>query len=243
MFSFLYLGNFCTEWEMLINNRVKAILDANRNSLMLLELKFSIGTLGLAAGTLCSALYGMNLKNYIEESDLGFAVVSGICFVTTAIVCAYGLVKLRRVQRVRMWGEGGIQDRYSTRLANHSPGIPSRGGTANWRSDSLDPIWSGLPGEGRAERLRRIRSRLSSQAPAPTALPPSKKPNGRSNNTNRLPREGGVKHESQEQQQRGKQAKNPSPDPGQCTRGSGPASSCEGEGEAAVADAGLGSAR
>ena len=230
---------------MLISNRVKAILDANRNSLMLLELKFSIGTLGLAAGTLCSALYGMNLKNYIEESDLGFAVVSGICFVTTAIVCAYGLVKLRRVQRVRMWGEGGIQDRYSTRLANHPPGIPSRAGTSNWRSDSLDPVWSGLPGEGRAERLRRIRSRLSSQAPNPTALPSSKKPNGRFHNTNRSPREGDVRHEPQEQQpqQRGKPAKNPSPDPGQCNRGSGPASLCEGEGEAAVADAGLGSAR
>lgn len=51
---------------------VKAILDANRNQLMLLEIKFSVGTLGLAGGTLVAGLYGMNLKNFIEESDLAF---------------------------------------------------------------------------------------------------------------------------------------------------------------------------
>lgn len=74
---------------------------------MLLELKFSIGTLGLATGTLISAFYGMNLKNFIEESDLGFLGVSGACLIASGIVCAYALSKLRKVQRVRMWGEGG----------------------------------------------------------------------------------------------------------------------------------------
>src|SRR5262249_40987313 len=33
--------------------------------------------------------------------------------------------------------------------------IGSRG---NWRSDSADPVWAGLPGDGRAERLRRLQS-------------------------------------------------------------------------------------
>lgn len=210
---------------------------------MLLELKFSIGTLGLAAGTLCSALYGMNLKNYIEESDLGFATVSGICFVCTAFVCAYGLVKLRRVQRVRMWGEGGIPDRYATGLANHPYGIPSapRG---NWRSDSLDPIWSSLPGEGRAERLRRIRSRVSSQVPVPAAGVPAAK-----RSSTRPPREGDVKQEPQQQQrQREKPSKVRTPKPDdfeQCNREEpGPASSSSsGASEAAAASAGLGSAR
>lgn len=51
---------------------VKAILDANRNSLMLLELRFSIFTLGIGAGTFVAALYGMNLKNFLEESNIGF---------------------------------------------------------------------------------------------------------------------------------------------------------------------------
>ncbi|KAF2839924.1 cora-domain-containing protein, partial [Patellaria atrata CBS 101060] len=83
---------------------VKAILDANRNSLMLLDLKFSIGTLGLGAGTFVAALYGMNLKNFIEESDLGFWGVSVWCAICTVVVFGYGLSKLRRVQRVSMWG-------------------------------------------------------------------------------------------------------------------------------------------
>ncbi|KAK2779093.1 magnesium ion transporter [Onygenales sp. PD_12] len=143
---------------------VKAILDANRNSLMLLDLKFSIGTLGLAAGTLCSALYGMNLKNFIEESDLGFAGVSAICFVFTAFVCTYGLMKLRKVQRVRMWGEGGsVGDRSIASLGLRACGPPpssssSMAGRGSWRAaDSVDPLWMGQKGESRVDRLRRLR--------------------------------------------------------------------------------------
>ncbi|KAF2434793.1 Mg2+ transporter protein, partial [Tothia fuscella] len=86
---------------------VKAILDANRNSLMLLELRFSVCTLGLGAGTFLAALYGMNLKNFIEESDIGFWGVSGFSALVSVIVLMYGLRQLRRVQRVSMWGEFG----------------------------------------------------------------------------------------------------------------------------------------
>ncbi|KAI9725737.1 MAG: magnesium ion transporter [Chrysothrix sp. TS-e1954] len=84
---------------------VKAILDANRNSLMLLDLKFSIGTLGLGGGTFFAALYGMNLKNFIEENDFGFWGVSGGCAVVSAVVCMWGLKRLRKVQRVSMFGQ------------------------------------------------------------------------------------------------------------------------------------------
>lgn len=86
---------------------VRAILDANRNSLMLLDLKFSIGTLGISAGMFIAALYGMNLKNFIEEDHFGFAGVSGFCFVVTVGCCVWAFKRLRRVQRVRMWGESG----------------------------------------------------------------------------------------------------------------------------------------
>ena len=83
---------------------VKAILDANRNSLMLLDLKFSIGTLGIGSGAWVASLYGMNLKNFLEESDLGFMGVTAWSAVFAAIVCGYGLKKLIKVQRVSMWG-------------------------------------------------------------------------------------------------------------------------------------------
>ncbi|GAB7346633.1 hypothetical protein MBLNU459_g1770t1 [Dothideomycetes sp. NU459] len=86
---------------------VKAILDANRNSLMLLDLRFTILTLGIGVGTFFAGLYGMNLKNFIEESDFGFPLVSVSCGVFAAVAVVYGLRKLRKVQRLSMWGEGG----------------------------------------------------------------------------------------------------------------------------------------
>jgi hypothetical protein len=121
---------------------------------MLLDLKFSIGTLGLAAGTLVSALYGMNLKNFIEESDLGFGAVSATCLIFSAIVSVYGLMKLRKVQRVRMWGEGGMASSGIGALSGRSLAGGNRG---NWRSDSIEPMLAGLPGEGRMERMKRLK--------------------------------------------------------------------------------------
>ncbi|KAI0019908.1 cora-domain-containing protein [Xylariomycetidae sp. FL0641] len=84
---------------------VRAILDANRNSLMLLDLKFSVGTLGLAMGTFIAGLYGMNLENFIEETNWGFSAVTAISVIFSLLVCRYGLVKLRKVQRVKMQGD------------------------------------------------------------------------------------------------------------------------------------------
>ncbi|KAF5114590.1 hypothetical protein DV495_001050 [Geotrichum candidum] len=81
---------------------VNIILDANRNSLMLLDLKFQIGTLGLGAGMFIASLYGMNLENFIEEENWGFGAVTGTVFVATAIVIMISLKNLYRVQRVTM---------------------------------------------------------------------------------------------------------------------------------------------
>ncbi|RVX69375.1 hypothetical protein B0A52_06971 [Exophiala mesophila] len=118
---------------------VKAILDANRNQLMLLEIKFSVGTLGLAAGTLIAGLYGMNLKNFVEESDLAFGGVSVVCFALSALVCVYGMRKLRKVQKLRMWGEG--PDVFGR------PRHGRIGGRGNWRNEAV---------ESQAQRLSRL---------------------------------------------------------------------------------------
>lgn len=124
---------------------------------MLLDLKFSIGTLGLATGTLFSALYGMNLKNFIEESDIGFGIVSTSCFFFSAVVCAYGLMKLRKVQRVRMWGEGAAsRDSGIGALGNLATGPDSTmGSRGNWRTEAFEPVWRG--GDRRIEKLKRFR--------------------------------------------------------------------------------------
>jgi magnesium transporter len=69
---------------------------------MLLDLKFSVGTLGLAMGTFLAGLYGMNLENFIEETNWGFGGVTAVSTMFSLLVCWYGLGKLRRVQRIKM---------------------------------------------------------------------------------------------------------------------------------------------
>lgn len=81
---------------------VNIILDANRNSLMLLDLKFQIGTLGLGTGAFIAALYGMNLQNLIEESEWGFWGISGFATILTSMVILISLRNLHRVQHVTM---------------------------------------------------------------------------------------------------------------------------------------------
>lgn len=103
---------------------------------MLLDLKFSIGTLGLAMGTFLAGLYGMNLENFIEETNWGFGAVTAVSSVFSLIVCWYGLVKLRKVQRVKMNG-GSLQ----------------RGNHSHWfREDGTDVLLD----PSNRERLRRI---------------------------------------------------------------------------------------
>ncbi|GAC98214.1 inner membrane magnesium transporter MRS2 [Pseudozyma hubeiensis SY62] len=53
---------------------VELILDNNRNKLLALDLKTSIATMGISAGTLWAGLFGMNLKSHMEELDWAFAV-------------------------------------------------------------------------------------------------------------------------------------------------------------------------
>lgn len=141
---------------------MKAILDANRNSLMLLDLKFSIGTLGIGSGAFIAALYGMNLKNFIEESDIGFWGVTGWSMVFAGIVCAYGLTKLRKVQRVSMWGEGGRRGR-------------------SWRDEDLDralvnrELEAGRRERSERERVRRLKEGRGEDGVVPVMAPAMEK--------------------------------------------------------------------
>lgn len=123
---------------------------------MLLDLKFTILTLGIGVGTFAAGLYGMNLKNFIEESDFGFVGVSGACAIFTVIAIVYGLRKLRIVQRLSMWGEGGS-------LANGGVG-KGRGGRGSWREIDA-PVGAGghhLGGLGatvsRLERAQKVKA-------------------------------------------------------------------------------------
>jgi hypothetical protein len=131
---------------------------------MLLELRFSVCTLGLGTGTFFAALYGMNLKNFIEESDIGFWGVSGFSAAVSILVLMYGLGRLRRVQRVSMWGECGPE---------RGLGLAKRGiqETIPRATEEKKRIWSwgfgrGTAGAGlgtfggREERLERVARKL-----------------------------------------------------------------------------------
>ena len=83
---------------------VNIILDANRNSLMLFELKVTVYTLGITVATLIPAFYGMNLKNYIEDSNLGFAAVVVFSLIQGGIITWFNFKKLHKVQRLTMMG-------------------------------------------------------------------------------------------------------------------------------------------
>ncbi|KAK4165797.1 hypothetical protein QBC43DRAFT_28738 [Cladorrhinum sp. PSN259] len=128
---------------------IRAILDANRNSLMLLDLKFSVGTLGLAMGTFLAGLYGMNLENFIEDTYWGFGAVTVTSSIFSLIVCWYGLIKLRKVQRVKM----------NTNDLRRAGGHWFREEGTNVNNILLDP--------SNRERLRRINMMKNAQQQRP----------------------------------------------------------------------------
>lgn len=139
---------------------VRAILDANRNSLMLLDLKFSIGTLGISAGMFIAALYGMNLENFIEETHYGFFGISLASTVLAVIACGYGLRKLRKVQRLSMWGEGGNHHRNrNARGSWNEIETPSEGVVGD------KPLGPTIAGIVRADRMKQWRKNLHSEQP------------------------------------------------------------------------------
>lgn len=78
---------------------------------MLLDLKFSIGTLAIGSGGLIAAFFGMNLKTLIEESDYGFVGVTGVSIGLAFWVGWACLKQLRIVQRVSMSAEAGLTTR------------------------------------------------------------------------------------------------------------------------------------
>jgi len=130
---------------------------------MLFEIKVSIATLGLAGGTLIAGFYGMNLENFIEDTNWGFAAVTGSSAIFSAWLCVYGLKKLRKVQKVRMWGESGMEP-FGAASAGRSATARLEamgGGPRNWRTEALEALAMG------EERKRKLESRYGTAAGRP----------------------------------------------------------------------------
>lgn len=134
---------------------------------MLLDLKFSIGTLGLAMGTFLAGLYGMNLENFIEETHWGFGTVTGMSMFFSLIVCAYGLAKLRKVQRVKILESGFGRMGYGG-VGGGPGGLLTGGGigpygSQPWLRDDAGAV--GLLDARNREVLRRINMQKASTKP------------------------------------------------------------------------------
>ncbi|EHS64477.1 uncharacterized protein PGTG_20943 [Puccinia graminis f. sp. tritici CRL 75-36-700-3] len=79
---------------------IDLILDSNRNTLLALDLKVSIGTMGLAVGALTAGLFGMNLRTHMEADPYAFYVVTGLTLVGVMSTIGYGCRRLYRLRRV-----------------------------------------------------------------------------------------------------------------------------------------------
>ncbi|KAF1963197.1 cora-domain-containing protein [Byssothecium circinans] len=119
---------------------VKAILDANRNSLMLLDIRFSVLTLALTAGTFIAALYGMNLASGLEEHEWGFWGISLASAGLGLLFFVWGQRKLRTVQTLTMWGHGAKNRANSWGLGAWSGRSGGRGGRGLRAGESIGEL-------------------------------------------------------------------------------------------------------
>lgn len=81
---------------------IRFVLDSNRNDLMLLGLKFSIGLLSMGLTMYFAALYGMNLENFIEEEDGGFELVVAVASISMILLFYYCTRQIRKLQRLTL---------------------------------------------------------------------------------------------------------------------------------------------
>lgn len=137
---------------------VNIILDANRNSLMLLSLRFQVGTLSLATGSFIAAAYGMNLVNFIEQSVYGFVGITSFAVILSTLVGVISLRNLFKLQRITMMSTATRPKRrglwsFFTRpkakpsLNNKGSAVPNSSGSASSASTLHPGVGSPNPHE------------------------------------------------------------------------------------------------
>lgn len=85
---------------------INIILDSNRNQLMLLGIRFSIGMLGMCGALWVGSLYGMNLENFMENSSFGFALTTGLGVIFMSFLYFKGIKQLHRLQKMSLLNSG-----------------------------------------------------------------------------------------------------------------------------------------
>lgn len=86
---------------------VELILDSNRNALLALDLKVSIGTMGIGMGALIAGLFGMNLTSHMEEHPYAFVGMSVASSFIAFLVAWSGLRRLAKIQKIGLSASNG----------------------------------------------------------------------------------------------------------------------------------------
>lgn len=81
---------------------INIVLDSNRNQLLLLGLRFSSVLLAIGASIFISSLYGMNLENFIENSDTGFPGIVMLSAFSILLVLSLILKKVEKVEKMNL---------------------------------------------------------------------------------------------------------------------------------------------
>ncbi|KAI0316087.1 Mg2+ transporter protein cora-like protein [Amylostereum chailletii] len=111
---------------------VELILDSNRNALLALDLKVSIGTMGIGVGALIAGLFGMNLTSHIEDDPYAFFAMTALASLVTAMVAWGGMRRLAQIQKV---GLSASSSRHKRAQPRRKPWLPlplRRRGTDEW---------------------------------------------------------------------------------------------------------------
>ncbi|KAF9236068.1 hypothetical protein BU15DRAFT_50634 [Melanogaster broomeanus] len=102
---------------------VELILDSNRNALLALDLRVSIGTMGLGTGALVAGLFGMNLQSHMEDMPYAFAAISIASTAIAALVAWGGLWRLAKIRKVGLTSSHSGK-RGTSELQPRIPSIP-----------------------------------------------------------------------------------------------------------------------
>lgn len=81
---------------------INIVLDSNRNELMLLGLKYSTGLMSMGILLYIAALYGMNLENFIEETNGGFEIVVVGSTIALVVLLRIGVKSLKKLEKITM---------------------------------------------------------------------------------------------------------------------------------------------
>ncbi|KAF8886469.1 Mg2+ transporter protein cora-like protein [Mucidula mucida] len=98
---------------------VELILDANRNSLLALDLQVSIATFGVGTGAFLAGLLGMNLTNHFEAHWYAFYAMTGFSTAVVILMSVGGFRKLAKMRRV-----GLSSSMMNRRVQTQKPWLP-----------------------------------------------------------------------------------------------------------------------